>query len=656
MSAKRPKVVGEAEPAVPLDEATEWLETDGLGGYSMGTTALTRTRRYHALLVHALVPPAERVVLVNGFDAWIETAHGRFAVSSQRYAPDALAPDGAARVESFTCEPWPRWTFALEDGTRVEQELVRVRGTTLAVVSWRRVAGTGRATLVVRPFLSGRDHHALQRENDAPQLSAIVLGERVDWHTYAHLPAVASLANAEYVHRSFWYRDFLYAEERARGHDCVEDLASPGELRFDLGAGEAHWLVGTAPALDAVQRESKSAREAAQKLRERERRRRAAFPTRLARSADDFFVRRGTGLSIVAGYPWFTDWGRDTFIALRGLALATGRFDDARAILVEWSKTVSLGMVPNRFPDRGQTPDYNSVDASLWYCVAVGEFLDAVDRGEAKLARADRAALADAVLAIVDGYARGTRFSIGCDDDGLVTAGVEGVQLTWMDAKVDGRVITPRRGKPVEIQALWIHTLAVAERFTHARDGLRSKAEASFVRRFWNPTRRALFDVVDVDGRSGVDDATLRPNQALALGGLPRTLLDAERARIVVETLERELWTPLGMRTLAPCEPEYRGRYEGGPVQRDETYHQGTAWPWLAGAFVEAWLRVHDSTDDAKREARERFLAPLHAHTHRAGLGHVSEIVDGEVPHTPRGAPFQAWSLGELLRLDRLLA
>jgi predicted glycogen debranching enzyme len=475
------------------------------------------------------------------------------------------------------------------------------------------------------------------------------------------LPAIASLANGEYVHRSYWYRGFVYSEERARGHDHVEDLASPGEFRFDLTAGEANWIVGPDTALDALARAAKGPKgpkvtdATARKLREKEARRRAGFATRLERSADHYFVRRGEGRTIVAGYPWFADWGRDTFIALRGLAFATGRFDDARAILVEWAKTVDQGMVPNRFPDRGETPDYNSVDASLWYCVAVGEFLDAVARRDAKLSRADRAALADAVLAIVDGYVRGTRFGIRCDEDGLVTAGAEGVQLTWMDAKVGGRVITPRRGKPVEIQALWIHALAVAERFTRAHDLLRVMAEQSFVQRFWNPARRALYDVVDVDGVRGVDDATLRPNQVFAIGGLPRMLLDAERARFVLETVERELWTPLGLRTLGKREDGYRGRYEGGPVERDERYHQGTAWPWLSGAFVEAWLRVRGSTESAKREARARFLAPLAEHVDRAGLGHVSEIADGDAPHTPRGAPFQAWSLGEFLRIEKLL-
>ncbi|MCK6446083.1 MAG: amylo-alpha-1,6-glucosidase [Planctomycetes bacterium] len=650
------------QPSTPIaiDEATEWLETDGLGGYSLGTSARVRTRRYHALLVHAAVPPAERVTLVNGYDAFVETPNGRFALTTQRYAPDVLAPDGVKRIESFACEPWPRWTFALEDGTRVEEELFRVHGTALVVVTWRLLSGPSSVVLTVRPFLSGRDHHALQRENAELQFAASVRGERVDWHTYAALPEISSLANASYTPRSFWYRGFFYAEEAVRGHDALEDLASPGELVFDLAAGPACWIVGTSAALDELQRGAKSAVAALKKLRERETRRRAGFATPLERAADAYVVRRGDGLSLIAGYPWFTDWGRDTFIAMRGLLLATSRFDDARKILVEWSKTTSRGMVPNRFPDRGDVPDYNSVDASLWYCVVVGEYLDLVERGAAKLSRSERAALADAVLAIVDGYARGTRFGIRCDEDGLVTAGARGVQLTWMDAKIGERVITPRRGKPVEIQALWVHALAVADRFTRAHDGLRELAEQSFVKRFWNPTRRALFDVVDVEGEPGVDDPTLRPNQVFALGGLPRTLLDPERARIVLETVERELWTPLGLRTLGPKEPGYRGRCLGDPVSRDEAYHQGTAWPWLAGAFVEAWVRAHGATPTAlaaaKRTARERFLAPLQAHLSSAGVGHASEIADGDAPHTPRGAPFQAWSLGELLRLDRLLA
>ncbi len=458
--------------------------------------------------------------------------------------------------------------------------------------------------------------------------------------------------NGVYSHGPDWYRNFLYAEERARGLDFLEDLASPGTFRFDLSGGEGVWLMaaeGHESALGEGRAEA-----ALEALRSAERSRRAAFPDRLERAADAYLVRRGSGKTIVAGYPWFTDWGRDTFISLRGLCLATGRLDDAGQILVEWAGAVSEGMLPNFFPDGKAAPEFNSVDASLWYLIAVHEYFAARAAAGRRVAGAERSKLQLAFGEIVTGYARGTRFGIRADADGLLAAGVPGVQLTWMDAKIGDRVMTPRVGKPVEIQALWINALKIASRFSDVAD-LLARAIDAFERRFWNGAADCLYDVVDPDHRPGTADATLRPNQIFAVGGLPFPLLSGERARRVVDAVEEKLWTPLGLRTLPADHPDYHGRYEGGPLARDESYHQGTAWPWLLGAFVEAWVRVRGGTGEVIREARERFLAPLEAHLAEAGLGHVSEIADGDAPHTPRGCPFQAWSLAEMLRLERIV-
>ncbi len=639
--------------ALPLTDTTEWLEADGAGGFALGTTTLTRTRRYHALLCTAITPPTRRVVLVNGFDAWIETDRGRYAISSQRWASGELAPDGAKRIEFFGCDPWPRWVFALEDGTRVEQEIFVRKGEGVTVVTWRVIEGNSKAALVVRPYLSGRDYHGTHHRNGVLSFDAKVAGERVDWRTYGSLPGVASFSNGEYTHEPYWYEKFFYAEEAARGQECVEDLATPGTLRFDLASGEAVWIVGTDRAIDALESNDRKVANAARRLRGAEKRRRARFESVLERSADAYFVQRGSGSTIVAGYPWFTDWGRDTFISLRGLALATGRYADARSILCEWAKVVSEGMVPNRFTECSESPDYNSVDASLWFAIAAGEFLEIADRTKLALPRGSREALVESIEAILDGYARGTRFGIRLDDDHLLAAGVPGVQLTWMDAKVDGRVITPRVGKPVEVQALWINALKLASRHAPRFRTAFQRGLESFVRRFWNAEHGALYDVVDVDHVHGACDATIRPNQIFAVGGLPLALISGARAESVVDLVEKKLWTPRGLRTLAADEPNYCGRYVGGLVERDQCYHQGTAWPWLNGAFVEAWVRVHGDDGDARREARERFVRPLIDHLEEAGVGHVSEIADGDEPHTPRGAPFQAWSIAELLRLER---
>jgi len=620
----------------------EWLEADGLGGFASGTDDGIRTRRYHALLCSATEPPTGRVVLVNGFEVWLESPGGLVFLSSQRYAPDVVAPDGASRIATFASDPWPTWTYALPGGTRVEHGVVAEPGRAATGVYWRLLAGPG-AVLAARPLCSGRDYHALHHENPAFRFAADVTPGRVVLRPYATLPAIVLCTDAAYTHEPVWYRNFLYTEERARGFDCTEDLASPGVLRWDLGTTEATCVLAT---------EGHEPEGGLAALRARERRRRATFPGRLERAADAYVVRRGAGRTIVAGYPWFTDWGRDTFVALRGLCLATGRVDDARAILLTWAETLSEGMLPNCFPDRDEAPQYNAVDAPLWYVIAVHDLLAAAP----DLPAAERRTLAAAVEAILAAYARGTRYGIHADADGLVAAGVPGVQLTWMDAKVDGRVITPRAGKPVEVQALWLNALGIGSRFAPRWGTIHARGRAAFAARFWDEARGHLHDVVDVDHRPGTADPTLRPNQILAVGGLPEPVLGGARARRVVDVVEARLLTPLGLRSLAPGEPGYAPRYAGGPRERDGAYHQGTVWPWLLGPFVEAWVRVRGGTPEARHEARVRFLEPLLAHLDDAGLGHLPEIADGDPPHTPRGCPFQAWSVGEALRLARLLA
>jgi predicted glycogen debranching enzyme len=390
-------------------------------------------------------------------------------------------------------------------------------------------------------------------------------------------------------------------------------------------------------------------------IRVGERLRREAFPTALDRAADSYLVRRSSGKTIVAGYPWFTDWGRDTFIAIRGLCLATGRLADARDILLEWAGAVSDGMLPNRFPDHGEAPEFNSVDASLWYVIALHELIQ-LDCGRTKLLTPhQRRTLELAAMRIVEGYAGGTRFGIRMDDDGLLAAGVAGVQLTWMDARVGDRVITPRIGKPVEIQALWLNALWIASDLDPKWCEPFERGRRSFLERFWSDDQGCLADVVDVDHVRDTRDDTFRPNQILAVGGLPITLLDGDKSRRVVEAVEARLLTSIGLRSLAPGEAGYAPRYEGDSAARDAVYHQGTVWPWLMGAFVDAWVRVRENTSEARTEARHRFIEPLLAHLRSAGLGHVSEITDAEAPFTPKGCPFQAWSLGELLRLDRVV-
>ncbi|HEU5220163.1 MAG TPA: amylo-alpha-1,6-glucosidase, partial [Gemmatimonadales bacterium] len=634
-----------------MNPLSEWLEADGLGGFASGTVTGIRTRRYHGLLLTAATPPTGRLMLVNGFDAWIarpESPERRVFLTRQRYRPGVTTE---CAPSTFAPEPWPTWRYELDDGLTIEFELLAPRGRAAVALAWRARNAPSGLRLVIRPFLSGRDAHALHHENAALDSGADVRCARVRWQPYPGTPAVLSSSNSTYFHDPVWYRGFELDEERARGFEHVEDCFSPGTLTSVLGAGESVWLLaaeGQAGAEDIVGRRPL---EVFHRIREEELRRRSAFPSPLHRAADAYIVSRGSGQTIVAGYPWFTDWGRDTFIALRGLCLATGRLDDARDILLAWADTVSEGMVPNRFVDQGGAPEFNAVDASLWYVVAVHEFL------KARAARRDggdrpaRAALEAAVLAIVAGYAGGTRYGIRADSDGLLACGTPGVQLTWMDARVGDQVITPRIGKPVEVQALWLNALRIAGGLESRWSVLNVRALRAFRRRFWNAERGCLFDVIDADHVPGRTDGSVRPNQIFAVGGLPFPVLAGDQARSVVQTVRQLLLTPLGLRSLAPEDDAYCPRYQGSPEARDGAYHQGTAWPWLSGAYGEACLRVQDDSDAAREQVRREVIAPLRRHLTEAGLGHVSEVADGDGPHRPGGCPFQAWSVGELLRL-----
>src|SRR5450432_2951982 len=440
--------------------STEWLEADGLGGFASGTASGERTRRYHALLLCATRPPCDRFVLVNGFVAWLEGPGARRSLLPQRYAPDVLDPGAAVR--KFSTDPWPHFEFECGE-QRLTWEVVTERGTGRVLLSFSVDAPRTGQRLCVRPLLSGRDFHHLHHENSGASLVAERAGESVSFRIYPGVPEIVSYSNGEYRHAPDWYRNFLYAEERARGLESEEDLAAPGILRFDLERGEALWVLeARTPNMTFTEL---SIEPLASEIRNRERARRASFQSALERAGQSYLVRRDDGLTIIAGYPWFGDWGRDTFIALRGLCLSTGRLGEARDILLSWTKYVSQGMLPNRLTDRADDPpEYNSVDASLWFVIAASELLQSAAAQGGVLSAQQTQALEGAMREILRGYSAGTRFGIGVTADGLLAAGAPGVQLTWMDAKVGDWVVTPRIGKPVEIQALWLNALALAER------------------------------------------------------------------------------------------------------------------------------------------------------------------------------------------------
>ena len=618
-----------------MDLDAEWLEADGSGGFASGTTGLIRTRRYHALLLTETANG--RYVLLNGLEVFVETATGRFALSSQAYGEEVVYPNGRDHIVDFTEQPWPRWRFILPDNTEIRHEVFAARATQEVVLRWW---ADRPVRLTVRPLLSGRDYHALHHENPVFDFTTVEHGAALIWRPYPDVPAVTARGSFTWEDGPAWYRNFTYAAERARGLDDGEDLASPGHF---VWADTTEALLVLRPGTPG------DTPAATLEAGENARRNR---PMRDI-SADSYLATERGAPSVLAGFPWFTAWGRDTFIAMRGLLIKRGRLQEAAEILLAWAEHISEGMLPNRFPDGSAGPEYNSADASLWYIVAVHELCEAGGASRAVTGR-----LRSAATQILDGYTAGTRFGISPDPrDGLLRAGVPGVQVTWMDAKIGDRVVTPRIGKPVELQALWVNALAIGGQWSGGDHWMSAalRARDSVVALFPDRQTGGLIDVLDVDGVPGARDSRVRPNQVLAAGGLPIPVLTPRLIAGVVALAERSLLTPLGLRTLAPDDPEYAPFYRGGPAERDAAYHQGTVWPWLLGPFVAAWLAAQGNTAEARQTGRARFLPALYAHLHTAGLGHVSEVADGNEPHTPGGCPFQAWSLGELIRIEDML-
>ena len=627
----------------------EWLETNGKGGFAMGTVAGVNARRYHGLLIAALQPPLSRSLLLSRLDEVMEPG---LELSSHQY-PGALWPQGYQRLLGFRLDPFPCWTFDV-DGAQLEKQLFLVPGEQAVVVQYRV---TQPRRMRVTPLLAFRDDHALTHQNAA--LDGAVQEERgpgalvLRLRPYAALPAMCLSASptARFASEGGWLLHHEYLLELSRGLDYREDLWKPGTLELDLRPGQPAFVAATLGegVLDAASVLRLEALVREQRRPRGSERFRAALETAAAQ-----FVVRGdppqARPTVIAGYPWFTDWGRDTMISLPGCLLSLGRLDEAREVLRGFLGFLEQGLIPNRFPDRpGEPLEFNTVDATLWLFQAAHALLER--RPDPELLRST---LYPAALEIIGWHQRGTRHGIGVDPaDHLLAAGAPGVALTWMDARVDGRPITPRHGKPVEINALWYNALRLAAGWGRAlRDEPRAAAfdaeadavAVSFRRAFWNEARGCLHDVV-----SPVD-ASVRPNQLIALS-LAFPLFAGEQARSIVGVAGRHLLTPFGLRTLAPFEPGYLGHYRGGPAERDAAYHQGTVWPWLMGPYVRAYLHAFGRSAQALEHCRD-LLRPLERHlAAEACLGSVSEVFDGEAPHLPAGAPAQAWSVAELLQL-----
>lgn len=620
----------------------EWLVTNGRGGYASGSVAGMLTRRYHGLLIAALAPPVERRLVVAKCELAVTYDGATYALATNRWHGGEVAPQGYRLIEAFALvDGVPTWTFACGDAL-LEQTIAMPQDRDATALGLRVVRARTPLSIELRLLVADRDHHGGALPD--PGAFAVTCSQtgatiglpecRRTLHVFAP-GAIFEVANERYA-------GFVLEREVERGFPAVDDYAYVLRVSFELPPGGAG---GCVVSLDpTVVREAQTIVTAA---RADHRARAATQPTpllgKLAAAADAFIVRRGSGdTTLIAGYHWFADWGRDTMIALPGLALCTGRPDVARDILLTFAGTIDGGMLPNRFPDDGSAPEYNTVDAALWFIEAVRAYI--AHTGD----RAFLATIFPALEAVVDGYTNGTRFGIGVDADGLVRAGVPGVQLTWMDAKVGARVITPRIGKPIEVNALWyaglraLETLApVAGRSATPYRALADRCARGFAR-FWNAERGYCFDVLD--GPDGNDPA-LRPNQLFAVS-LHAGALDRTQARATVDACARELLTSYGLRTLAPSDPAYVGRYGGDAATRDAAYHQGTVWPWLLGPFVRAHLQVYADVATARS-----FVAPLVDALGGYAVGFVAEIFEGDPPHAPRGAIAQAWSVAELIRL-----
>ena len=642
-------------------ERREWLCTNGLGGYASGTLAGTVTRRYHGLLIAALRPPLGRRVVVTKLDENVEYGGATFALATNRWANGSVDPHGYRHLERFRLDgTTPVWTYACRDAL-LEKRVWMEPGANTTYVRYQIVRSSAPLTLSLRALVNQCDYHATARGDGwTMSVTPIDGGLRIQAYEGA-VPVLLLAPGMEATAEHTWYRGFALERERERGLEAECDHLLAGTFRATLRAGEAITFAASTEAAPATDGERAWQRREAYEADLLARWTRgwpgaAAAPSwvrQLVLGADQFVARRPLpdepgGMTVIAGYHWFGDWGRDTMIALPGLALATGRPELAVRVLRTFARFVDQGMLPNRFPDEAETPEYNTVDATLWWFEAIRATHEATgDDGLLK-------DLFPALENVVEWHRRGTRYGIGEDPvDGLLRAGEPGVQLTWMDAKVGDWVVTPRIGKPVEINALWYNALRTMAAFARRlqRPATTWETAADRVRdgfgRFWNERTGHCYDVLE--GPSG-DDGSLRPNQIFAVS-LPESPLPAERQRRVVEACARHLLTSHGLRSLAPGDPAYRGAYGGAQTERDGAYHQGTVWGWLLGPFALAHARAYGD-----REAARALLEPLAHHLADYGVGSIAEIFDGEPPFAPRGCIAQAWSVAETLRAWQALS
>ena len=625
----------------------EWLETNGLGGFAGSSIIGCNNRRYHGLLIASMKPPAERIALVSKLDETIIIGEEKFELACNNYG-EVISPEGNKFQESFSKKLFPEFVYHA-GGVELKKTIAMIHGENTTLIIYEVIRSEYEFVLELLPLISVRDYHSLMHANDSLNRNADFRKGVLKIQAYDSTPEIfIYVPHSTLLLQPEWYFHFHYEIEKYRGLDFSEDLFSHGKFLVNLKEGDTLGII-----LSTKDPEERNA----VKLFTEEKRRRTALMKGITKdktvetlvlAADQFIVQRGENLkTVIAGYHWFTDWGRDTMIALPGLCLSTKRFDDAKKILEAFAKSVSMGMLPNRFPDHGEAPEYNNVDGTLWYFVAVYRYLLASDDEDFVLNQ-----ILPVLKDIIEWYCKGTRYHIHVDADDLLISGEPGVQLTWMDAKVGGWVVTPRTGKAVEVNALWYNALCIYGELLEMHDEKKEakkidekarRVKKHFEKLFWNEELGFLYDVLN----KAEKDPTLRPNQLFALG-ICFPLIEGEKAKKIFTVVKEKLFTPAGLRTLSPDHPDYKGVYGGNQAERDAAYHQGTVWFWLLGIYIDAIMKLGGKS--SKKEAMQ-VIENFKYHLEEVCIGSISEIFDGDSPHTPRGCIAQAWSVAEILRV-----
>ncbi|MBN1594776.1 glycogen debranching enzyme N-terminal domain-containing protein [candidate division FCPU426 bacterium] len=632
----------------------EWLETNGIGGYAQGTVAGMHTRSYHSLLTVSLETPLRRVIMLSQLEETLQYGNKKYSLSTNQYR-QAIAPLGYLNIEEFRLDPFPLITYRIAD-LLLEKQIFMSFGTHLTWITYRLLAPLPAGTqvqLAVRPLVNFRDHHLQKRErrffNTHHDLERKIIRLLPD----KNYPSLNVYHNAMgYEHSALWYHDLFYREEKQRGLECEEDLFSPGIIHFNFIPGNESGFI--AATIHTLENPDPDVAATAERIRRRDLKKTIEpgdrFGEVLAEAADQFLVKRGEGLSVIAGYPWLPDSGREAMIALPGLTLVLKRWEEARLLLENFAGYCHEGLLPNYFIESNAKPFYNTVDAALWFFVAVYHYHRLAD-GAADFIR-DK--LWETMKQIIDAYRKGTLYGIKMEDDGLITIPEESGQLTWMDAQVGDWIVTPRSGKPIEVNALWYNALCVmreSARLFGTEDDVREytaladAAKRSFCRAYWNEVDGYCYDRVE----DHYQDPSLRPNQILAIS-LPFPLFEGDRAKKIMEILRQELYTTFGFRTLSRDHEDYKGTYDGDIISREGAAYQGTVWPWLLGPYADALRKVYGNTTQIRSEIR-RLIKPFETHIKEVGLGTISEMFDGDPPHSARGCISRAASVSEMLRL-----